>query len=109
MKTLLLLFYFLYPPDTTMYEEQILIAKFTDAIKKENILYLQFTDSKKKTWFFNAIKSEPVPYVFYTTEPNGNIIINPSIRNHHFSIRYKKVESGGRKENWIISIKEVTQ
>lgn len=107
MKLLLLLTYFLYPPDTTKYEEQTLIAKFTDAVKKENILYLQFTDTKKKVWLFNATKSETVPYVFYTTEPNGNIIINPAIRNHRFSIRYKKVESGGRKENWIISLREI--
>jgi hypothetical protein len=108
MKTLLLLLYFLYPPDTLNHEQQPLTAIFTDAIKKNNILYLQFTDGQKKIWLFNAIKSETVPYVFYTTEPNGNIIINPAIRNHRFSIRYKKVVSGGRKENWIISLKELT-
>ncbi len=107
MLKILLLIYLLYPPDTTKYEEQNLIAKFTDAVKKENILYLQFTDTKKKQWLFNAVKSETVPYVFYTTEPNGNIIINPAIRNHRFSIRYKKEESSGRKENWIISLKEI--
>jgi hypothetical protein len=107
MKPFLLLLYLFFSPDTTMYEEQILIAKFTDAIKKENILYLQFTDTKKKQWLFNAIKSETTPYVFYTTELNGNIIINPAIRNHRFSIRYKKVESRGRKENWIISLREI--
>jgi len=108
MKIFLLLIYLCYPPDTTKYEQQPLTATFTDAIKKENIVYLQFTDTQKKKWLFNAIKSETAPYVFYTTEPNGNIIINPAIRNHHFSIRYKKVESVGRKENWIISIKEIS-
>ncbi len=105
MKSLLLLLYLFHLPETTKYEEQTLIAKFTDAVKKENILYLQFTDTKKKIWLFNAIKSETVPYVFYTTEPNGNIIINPAIRNHRFSIKYQN-RVGMHKENWIIKIKE---
>lgn len=108
MKTLLLLIYLLHTSDTTKYEEQTLTAIFTDVIKKENVLYLQFTDVKKKQWLFNALKSETVPYVFYTTEPNGNIIINPAILNHRFSMRYNRVTSGGRKENWIISLKEMS-
>lgn len=107
MKILLLLIYLLHPSDTTKYEKQTLIAQFTDAIKKENILYLQFTDSQKKQWLFNALKSETLPYVFYTTESNGNIIVNPAIRNHRFKMNYQKIISGGRNENWIIKIKEL--
>jgi hypothetical protein len=107
MKVFLLLIYLYSQPDTTKCEEQTLIATFTDVIKKENVLYLQFTDSQKKQWLFNALKSETLPYVFYTTESNGNIIVNPAIRNHRFKINYQKIISGGRNENWIIQIKEL--
>jgi hypothetical protein len=108
MKTLLLILYLFYAPDITIYVQQPITVMFTGTIKKDNILYLQFTSAEKNQWHFNAIKSETVPYVFYTTEPNGNTIVNPAIRNHRFSIRYNKVESGGRKENWIISLKEIS-
>ena len=108
MKTLILLLYLFYPPETTVYAQQPITVTFTGAIKKDNILYLQFTDSEKNQWHFNAIKSETSPYVFYTTEPNGNIIVNPAIRNHRFSIRFQKVISAGRRENWISSLKEIS-
>lgn len=66
MKILLLLIYLCYPQVRTKQEQQPLTVIFTDAIKK-NILYLQFTDTQKKQWLFNAIKSESGPYVFYAT------------------------------------------
>lgn len=107
MKSLLLLICLFHLPGKITYEEQSLIATFTDVIKKENVLHLQFTDSQKKQWLFNALKSETLPYVFYTTESNGNIIVNPAIRNHRFKMNYQKIISGGRNENWIIKIKEL--
>jgi len=64
MKTILFSIYLLCPPDTAKYEEQILIAKFTDGIKKENILYLQFTDTKKNNGSLMLLKAKPYPMYF---------------------------------------------
>jgi hypothetical protein len=94
MKDLILPIYLLYPPDTTKYEQQPLTAKFTDAIKKRYGCSM-------------SAKAKQPPLFFIQPNPNGNIIANPAIRNRRFSIQYKKVTSGSRKENWITSLKEI--
>jgi len=93
----------------TGFAQQPLTATFTDVMKIDNTLYLKFVDTQKKEWLFNAVKSETAPYVFYSTDHSGNTTVNPAIRNRHFSIQYNKVVSRGRKENWILAIKEILQ
>lgn len=109
MKSFLFIFVLCCLLNTKGFAQQAITVTFSDVIKRDNTLYLQFTDVQKKEWLFNALKSETAPFVFYSTDHSGNITVNPAIRNLHFSIRYTQVTSKGHKENWITGIKEASR
>ena len=109
MKPFLLIFIVGCLLSTTGFTQPPLIATFTGVLKKDNTLYLQFTDAQKKEWLFNALKSEFTPYVVYSTDHSGNITVNYAILNNRFSIQYTKALNDGRTENRIIRIREAGQ
>ncbi|MBC7587317.1 MAG: hypothetical protein H7178_03075 [Chitinophagaceae bacterium] len=89
------------------FNEEVLqgVFIFKQAVKKENVVLLEFS-SNKKLFYFDAAKSDLKPYLFYTTDASGSIITNEKIKNQKFFIRYDKWPTSS-STLYIISLKEV--
>lgn len=88
------------------FNEEVLqgVFIFKQAVKKENVVLLEFS-SNKKLFYFDAAKSDLKPYLFYTTDASGSVVTNEKVKNMKFILSYAKWPSNP-KIMYIISAKE---
>ncbi len=80
---------------------------YKQTIKKDNVILLEFTNKiNNKLIYFDALKSNLKPYIFYTTDIGGSIITNEKLRNLSFILQYNKWPND-LKILYIISVKDV--
>jgi hypothetical protein len=80
---------------------------YNQTIKRDNAIVLEFLNkSNNKFVYFDALKSNLKPYIFYTTDIGGNIITNEKLKNLHFILEYNKWPNDS-KVLYINSAKEI--
>ncbi len=83
------------------------IFVYNQATKKDNIIVLEFLNKgNRKFIYFDALKSNLKPYIFYTTDIGGSIITNPKLKNIAFSLEYNKWPNDS-KILYIVLVKEI--